>query len=583
MRLKPTIFTILLAGCGLITAAFLWVSQSIEEHNTDQLQRELRDQAALLISLLDPSSPDIDHLVDKIARHVPYRITVIAEDGMVVGDSDFSGQQLAELENHANRPEILDAKQAGRGDRTRYSPSLKSWMMYSAVRARASSGYIRVAASAPPHRILAPPLRLPLAFLLLAAITAALIANHRITKAISEPKKKLEDAIQAMSEGDFNRGPGVHSSEELGSTARALGNLAVSLERRTERLESEGENLKTVLSSMSEGVLITDTGGRIIRINPAFIEIFNLQRDPIGRTALEIVRDPVIEGGVSAILGNRQLSHHEVEIKVDERVLLARFARLERDTAVLGVVIVFHDITRLRRLENVRKEFISNLSHEFRTPLTSIRGFSETVLDDDCNSPIHRNFLPKIHKNAQQLSQMIDELLKLASLEARGERLEKQMVSFHSLVSELREEFRGRLAAKGIELTSQSEPGTEFIPGHEAYLRTIFHNLLDNAVKYTNGGTINIAVKRSKGDLIVAVSDTGIGIPAEDLNRVFERFYRVDKDRSRESGGSGIGLALVKHLVQVQGGRVWAESTLGRGSTFYFSLPANSCSERVPK
>jgi signal transduction histidine kinase len=185
------------------------------------------------------------------------------------------------------------------------------------------------------------------------------------------------------------------------------------------------------------------------------------------------------------------------------------------------------------------------------------------------------------NKNAQQLSQTIDELFKLANLEAKGERLEKQMVSFQSLVAELREEFGPRLAAKGIELASESEPGTEFFPGHEAYLRRIFHSLADNAVKYTNQGRIKIAVKRTNENVVVSVTDSGLGIPSEDLNRVFERFYRVDKDRSRKSGGTGIGLALVKHLVQIQGGQVWAESSLGRGSTFYFSLPADDCAKRL--
>ena len=263
-------------------------------------------------------------------------------------------------------------------------------------------------------------------------------------------------------------------------------------------------------------------------------------------------------------------------MKVEERILLARFSRLTKGNEIVGAVVVFHDITQLRRLENVRKEFVSNLSHEFRTPLTSIRGYAETLLDEPCDSAAHQEFLPKIQKNAEQLSQMIEELFKLASLEADGEVLEKQVVSFRSLVAELGEEFAPRLQAKSIELVSESEPGTERFLAHEGYLRRIMQNLIDNAVKYTKSGVIKIATRRSGDEVIVAVSDTGTGIPPEHLERIFERFYRVEKDRSRETGGSGIGLALVKHLVQVQGGRVWAESTPGRGSTFSFSLPGKS-------
>ncbi len=420
---------------------------------------------------------------------------------------------------------------------------------------------------------LAPTLRLALLALLLTAGAAAAIMSRVITKTIARPKKKLERSMEQIAKGQFRVATAIHSAEELGSTARSLERLAEETERRTHLLESEGDYLKAVLSSMSEGVLITDTKGRIARTNPAFIDIFNLDRDPIGRTTPEIIRNPVIEEGVSAILRDKEKAAQEAEIKVEDRILLARFARLEREGSVLGVVIVFHDITRLRGLEKARKEFMSNLSHEFRTPLTSIQGYAETVLDEPCDSKLHHDFLPKIYRNAQQLSQMIEELFKLASLEAGGERLKKGTVRFRSLVAGLREEFGPRVAEKGIELSAESEPGAEVFPAHEAYLLRILENLLDNAVKYTNGGFIRLAAKRAGDEVIVAVSDSGIGIAAEDLERVFERFYRVDKDRSRESGGSGIGLALVKHLVQVQGGRVWAESKVGQGSSFYFSLP----------
>jgi two-component system phosphate regulon sensor histidine kinase PhoR len=577
LRLKPTVFILFVTACLLIVGAFLWANRAIEDRKAAQLYKELHDQVALLSTVFDSRSTDVDRLVDEMSRHVPYRITVIAEDGTVVGDSDFSGEQLAKLENHANRTEIIDARRSGSGDRVRYSTSVEAWLMYSAARLRRSDGFVRIAVPVPNRVLLAPELRLPMISLLLAVAILAAIMNRRITKAVDQAKGKLEIAMDRIRDGKhLATSPGIPSGEELGSTARALEALAEDIEGQIHRLESERENLKAVLSSMSEGVLITDIAGRITRVNPAFLEISNLNRDPIGRTALEVVRSPLIEEGVSATLSNKSTTNHEAEIKIGDRVLLARFAPLEKDGAVLGVVIVFHEITRLRRLENVRKEFVSNLSHEFRTPLTSIQGFAETLLDEPCNSAAHVRFLPKIHRNAQQLSQMIEELFKLASLEALGERLEKQMVGFNSLVTELREEFGPRLSAKGIELVAESEPGTEFFPAHDAYMRRILHNLVDNAVKYTNSGFIKIAARRSGQDLIVSVSDSGVGIPPEDLSRVFERFYRVDKDRSRETGGSGIGLALVKHLVQIQGGRVWAESKLGEGSIFYFSLPAGA-------
>ncbi len=573
MRLKPVVLAILITGCALIGLIFWWINRSIEDQRLGELRADLHNQAALLSAVFDSHSPDVDRLVDDIAERLRYRITVIREDGKVVGDSDFSGEQLAALENHANRTEIIKAKQAGWGDRIRYSPSLKTWLMYSAVRLRHSDGFVRVAVTAPHRAILAPPLRLPLAVLLLGAALAAGVMYFMIIRSVGEPRSKLERWMNQIAEGQFGSAPPIHSGEEFGPIRRSISHLTEEVGERLRRLQAEADYLKAVLASMPEGVMITETNGRINRINPAFLEIFAVDRDPIGRTVLEAVRNPILEESLRQVLSRKETTDRQVEIKVEERVLLARFSRLEKAGEVLGAVVVFHDITRLRRLENVRKEFVSNLSHEFRTPLTSIRGYAETLLDEPCESAAHRDFLPKIQKNAEQLSQMIEELFKLASLEAGGERLEKRVVSFDSLAAELREEFGPRLQSKSIELVTEAEPEAKSFLAHEAYLRRILHNLVDNAVKYTQRGAIKITAGRSGNEVVVAVSDTGTGIPAEDLQRIFERFYRVEKDRSRETGGSGIGLALVKHLVQVQGGRVWAESRPGQGSKFYFSLP----------
>jgi two-component system phosphate regulon sensor histidine kinase PhoR len=573
VRLKPAVLAILIVGSALIAVVFLWINDSIEDQRLADLREDLHNQAALLSAVFDPESSDVDRLVDDVARGLRYRITVIRGDGKVVGDSDFSGEQLARLENHADRAEIIAARETGRGDRIRYSPSLKTWLIYSAVRLRDSDGFVRVAASAPRRAALAPSLRLPLAALLLAAALAAGIMYRRITRSVTEPRRRLEEWMNEIAQGHFGSSSPVYSGEELGPARRALENLAEKTQQRFRLLQAEADYLKAVLESMPEGVMITNTAGHITRVNPAFLEIFRLDHDPVGQTVLEVVRNPLLEETLRAVLKRQDAAEHLVEIEVEARILRARFSPLEKAEEVLGAVVVFHDITRLRRLENVRKEFVSNLSHEFRTPLASIRGYAEALLGEPCDSTTHRDFLPKIERNARQLSKMLDELFELASLEARGARPEKQMVSLRSLVTEVSEEFGSRLKVKSIELVSDVEPGAERVPAHEAYLRRVLHNLIDNAVKYTESGAIRIVASQSGEEVIVAVSDTGRGIPDEDLERVFERFYRVGKDRSRETGGSGIGLALVKHLVQIQGGRVWAESEPGKGSTFFFTLP----------
>ena len=573
MRLKPVVLTILVAGAALIGLAFWWINDSVEDQRLHELREDLHNQAALLSSVLDSESPDVDQVVDDISRGLSFRITVIRPDGKVVADSDFSGDALAGLENHADRTEIIAAAKAGRGDRIRYSPSLQTWLIYSAVPLRHSGGFVRVAMSAPHRALLAPSLRLPLAALLLAAGVAAGVMCYRITRSVKEPRSRLANWIGGIADGRFGSAPPIHSGEELGPIRRSLHELAEKTRERFDLLEAEADYLRAVLSSMPEGVMITDTSGRINRINPAFLEIFRIDYDPVGRAALEVVRNPMLEESLQTVLRQKESTGREVEIKADQLTLLARFSRVAKADETLGAVVVFHDITRLRRLENVRKEFVSNLSHEFRTPLTSIKGYTETLLEEPCDSAAHRDFLPKIRRNAEQLSQMIEELFELASLEARGEPVERQVVDLPSLISEIREEFGPRLQAGTIDFVSEVEPGAQRFPAHAGYLRRILHNLVDNAVKYTKSGVIRLEARLSGVEVIVAVSDTGAGIPPGDLQRVFERFYRVDKDRSRKTGGSGIGLALVKHLVEVQGGRVWAESTLGRGSTFFFALP----------
>lgn len=574
MRLKTAVLAITVFGFAAIALVFFWISHRMEDRRLEEQRQELRTEADLLGTVLDATNPQVDRVVDEIAEHVPYRITVITKDGRVAGDSEFSGAELAQLENHATRTEIIEAARTGAGNRDRYSTSLDAWLTYRAVRLRHSDGFVRLALPIPERRPLAPDLRLPFLVLLLATAFASAVMLRRVRRSISEPRARLDNGIEKIGAGKFNCRIGIHSAEDLGSTARSLENLGQEIERRTRRLEAEANNLKAILSSMSEGVLITDTRRRATRVNPAFEKIFNLDSDPVGKSVPEIVRDPVLEEALAEVLGDAVKTRFEEQIRVGDRTLLARLSRLESPGKVMGAVIVFHDITRLRQLERARRDFMSNLSHEFRTPLTSIRGYAETLLDEKCDSSAHQDFLPKIHKHAEQLSQMIEELFRLTSLESNGEQLERQKVNLRTLFLELKKEFHPRLVEKGIDLLTDCEPGAEVVSAHEVYLRRILHNLIDNALHYTDAGQIRLSACRSKDEIVVAVADTGIGIPAEDLKRVFERFYRVNKDRSRRSSGSGIGLALVKHLVLVHGGRVWVESKLEHGSTFYFSLPA---------
>ncbi|UCF36613.1 MAG: ATP-binding protein, partial [Acidobacteriota bacterium] len=265
-----------------------------------------------------------------------------------------------------------------------------------------------------------------------------------------------------------------------------------------------------------------------------------------------------------------------LEFDSRDQVITARFSPIGDREAVAGLVIVFHDVTELRRLEDLRKEFISNISHELKTPLTSIKGFSETLLDEEGFELRHRDFIRRIHQNSNQLSEMIDDLFSLARLETGDPRIEFGPVDFESLMTDLRAAFADLLNPKGLQLTWTNSAGSKTFIAGERYIRRVFENLIQNAIQYTDNGGIDIGFSDLGEELRFTVRDTGKGIPRQDLERVFERFYRVDKDRSRSTGGPGIGLAIVKHIVHLHGGRVWAESQLKCGTAIHFTLPRSS-------
>ncbi len=411
-------------------------------------------------------------------------------------------------------------------------------------------------------------------FLMGAAVVLSVVMVWRYwsLRRLNRSTRQLIDAVRRIGTPGVTVRVPIPPEAPLAGLAREIGETASTVGQQTERLESQRNNLETVLASMSEGVLVADVRGRVARINDAFHDIFEVQGDPVGRMPLEVVRNEEIQTGIQRVLKERV--PYEEELHVGEKVLLARFAPIVNEQTPLGVVTVFHDITALRRLERLRREFISNVSHELKTPLTSIRGYAETLLGEVWENPLHRTFLEKIFKNAQQLSQMIDDLFRLARLESGDRHVNRTEISFMSLMDELRTEFAPKLRAKSIRLQVENRSRADSFRADPAYIKRVFHNLLDNALKYTDQGEIKVSLDTSPEGFLFSVQDTGIGIPESELERIFERFYRVQKDRSRSAGGSGVGLAIVKHIVQLHGGKAWAESRLGQGTSVFFTLPA---------
>ncbi len=547
-----------------------WTSYRVDAHMYRVAEADLDSRLSMILTLIRVDDPALDALVDRLAADTRCRLTVMDPTGRVVADSALSGPTLAGIENHASRPEMAQALREGRGFSRRYSTTVDEYLMYVARRLPDSSGVVRIAQN--PEVVAGFSAGLLRGIAATAVVVALLggLAVWLISRRMTVSIEKLSEAAQDIASGRFRTRIPVSSGDEFGILARRLEELAQRLEEQIRLLAAERNHLNAVLDSLTEGVLVTDAQGRITGSNPAFVQMFQPVAGPVGKLPLEVIRSMEVNEGVRRILDGG--GRWEAEVHSGERVFLARFAPIGSGDEPTGTAVVFLDITELRRLQQAQRDFISNVSHELKTPLTSIQGYAETLLQEELPA-VHARFVEKIYRNAAQLTEMIGELFSLARLESGGGELRIEAVDFTALLEGMRQEYAEQLQRRSLWFEIEAPPAADF-PADRRYIERVFRNLIENAIKYTERGGIRVRMERAEGEFRFSVSDTGIGIPQEHLSRIFERFYRVDRDRSRRTGGTGIGLAIVKHIVQLHNGRVWAESRLGAGTTMHFTLPA---------
>ena len=357
----------------------------------------------------------------------------------------------------------------------------------------------------------------------------------------------------------------------------ALDEAQSALEKRVEESGGGQAKFEAVLASMAEGVLVADAKGNVVIMNPSLRKTFMVEHPPEGKSSLEMIRNVKIQEMIEkALKGDQKFFSEEIALTVpEERLLKINGASIILDQHAIGAVLVFHDITELRRLEKVRQDFVANVSHELRTPISSIKGYSETLLDGALqNSKDAKEFVEIIYKDSERLAKLVDDLLDLSKIESGKMRMVFLPVDIKNVIERSMAIIAPQAKSKSIMISLSIEKDLAQVMADENRLSQVLLNLLDNAVKYTpENGKIDIQVSHEERFIRVDVCDTGIGIPEKDLPRIFERFYRVDKARSRELGGTGLGLSIVKHIVQTHGGDVSVESDLGKGSTFSFTLP----------
>jgi two-component system phosphate regulon sensor histidine kinase PhoR len=527
-------------------------------------------------AVISPARPDWPAEAESLAAIVGLRVTLIAPDGAVVGDSELSRGRLATVENHAAREEVRAALSGAPGHTVRRSATLGIDLIYVAVPARAPG--LAVLRVAQPLTAIA---ELNASLLRLSAGTVAatfLIMLLGVSWLTSRHARRI-DALRGIADrvraGDLHARALELPGDELGRLGRAINEMASELQRRLEALERERDERERILAHMSDGVALIDADSRFLHANQRFAALLGAPLPARGGTAFQdYARAPELR---ELIHSARRLGH-TVEIETRLWSPPQRFVRASatpigvHDRA--SVLLVLHDLTDIEELNRVRQDFVANVSHELRTPLTSLRGYAETLLDGGLDDIEHREgFVRTIRDQAARLSALVEDLLSLAELEGRGAGLRAETFDLREVIEQQMAAFRPRAEAAGLGFTF--EPGPPLtVAADRLRIEQAVANLLDNATKYTERGEVRVRAGSGGMGAWVEVHDTGPGIPEGDRPRVFERFYRVDKARSREKGGTGLGLSIVKHAIALHGGRVSVESGAGKGSVFRFEIPA---------
>lgn len=569
-----------LLGAVLLAAAYMYLNPRLKAFIERDIEDNIKRELFLCRELLGPGDlKDADALAGRIGSSLGLRVTIIAPDGKVLGDSDIESADLAGIENHLDRPEVQQALNEGFGHSRRYSYTLKKYMMYSAV----VLGKDRTAAVL---RLIIPvssivEFEAKMQKILIAALAAifllSLVLSVIVSSVVTRPISRISSAAKSIAEGDLSARAIVSSDDEIGDLAKTMNYMAGEIRSKMDRIASGEAKLETVLSGMVEGVILTDEKGAILMANPSARKMFFIDTAPEGKTPIEVVRNSSVQEITDRILrGGKRTAIEEIQLnRPDERSVKVSAAAVMKEGELSGALLVFHDITELRHLERVRQDFVANVSHELRTPLSSIKGYSETLLESGVKDPKdQKEFLGIIYRESDRLAKLIDDILDLSKIESGKMAMVFLPLDLRPVVKRVCSILENQAAAKSLGISADIPEGLPRLLADEGRLSQVMLNLLDNAVKYTpEKGSIRISAAQDGGFVRVDVSDTGVGIPESDIPRIFERFYRVDKARSRELGGTGLGLSIVKHIVQAHGGQVSVKSAPGKGTTFSFTIP----------
>ncbi|MBI2186638.1 MAG: PAS domain-containing protein [Acidobacteria bacterium] len=563
------------AALALATVIIAW---ELRREERAFIEQRLRDQTRLIAELLSSGATtgaDLEGEADRLAELLQARVTLIAADGRVAGDSTLDGADLAAMENHSTRPEVQQARTGEVAVVERYSTTVDADLLYAAVRAtHPEIAYVRVALplTAVAEQVRRVGVNALLAFALAAPVAVALawLSSWLLSRRLEE----IAAVARRYNTGDLAKPAYDFGDDELGTVARVLDASVQELARRLEELSRDRARMEAILSGMVEGVLVLDREGRVQSVNRAAQAMLHVDEAAIGRPYLETIRHPDISAQLTTALAGGQAEPRELPLARDgRRTFMARAAPVGGASG--GAVLVLHDITDLRRADQIRRDFVANVSHELRTPLTAIRGYVEALADahDGAESAETRGFVEVIARQTARMERLVADLLRLARLDARQETIDVAPCDVGQICAAVRTDLAPAIDARRQRVTISVDDAARTVPADAAKLHDIVRNLVENAVNYSpEAAEIHLEAARRNGAVDIVVSDSGPGIPPSDLTRVFERFYRVDRSRARP-GGTGLGLAIVRHLVELHGGRVRAENRPEGGARFTVTLP----------
>jgi len=581
--LRSPIFRKLFLSAFLVITATLflldfYLSRYMAARQIEAVEQRLMAQACLLsFEAATVPRQKLETWVQAAGTRAQARLTIIDPQGMVLADSQHDPETM---ENHAGRPEIRDALQQGSGSSVRHSATLNHDLCYLAIAfdyAGERRHVLRLAVPLEDVDAVAAAVRWRVVMASLVAALVALLVAFFFTRSFTRRISRLRAFAESLAESQVTGTLEADAEDELGTLARSLDNAANQIRELVDRLSLESARRQAILSSMVEGVLVVDNELRVIFCNESFARAAGVTLPiPDRLPLLELIRDPELLDSLTRVMVTGEPAKRRLELGgVAGRAFEVQVAPLAA-TSHRGATAILHDVTDLERLERVRKDFVANVSHELRTPLTAIRGYAETLLEGALeDKENNRRFLEVIRAHAIRLNNISSDLLILSELESGRAIAEPERVSLQACLESALHTVEAE--ARIHEVTILRDRVDEaYVMGDKVRLEQALINLLDNAVKFNRtGGEVRVTAERTSGGQVqIAISDTGIGIPSEDLSRIFERFYRVDKARSREMGGTGLGLAIVKHIIERMGGSVRVESRLGQGSTFTVVLPA---------